>query len=341
MKIKNKYGFTLIELLAVIVVLAIIALIATPIVMNTIKNAKKGAAERSADNYIKQVETAVATSRLDNEGVQDGTYTINNEGNLEGNGLKNPLIIEMSGNKPTGGTITIRNGQVTTDSKMTIGSYEVSYNPTNKKYEATEKDSSSSTNVLCKAVTTATTGNIPNYGDEYICNLGDTDDSKNLTFFVLDKTDTEVSLIMNKNLGAEVNWCTKEDYIKAGGTDSDYGTYGASDKGPLTALSILKDRTASWKYLNSSQVTMPSGEQIAKASGVSSWSEDSTPGDGVSTWLGGDAYWTSSPFRKTSAWIVIEYPNNDPIIPVLYESGTINTTCGLRPVITISKSQLG
>ena len=53
MKIKNKYGFTLIELLAVIVVLAIIALIATPIVMNTIKNAKKGSAERTADNYIK------------------------------------------------------------------------------------------------------------------------------------------------------------------------------------------------------------------------------------------------------------------------------------------------
>ena len=42
---KNKKGFTLIELLAVIVVLAIIALIATPIVMNTIKNAKKGAAK--------------------------------------------------------------------------------------------------------------------------------------------------------------------------------------------------------------------------------------------------------------------------------------------------------
>ena len=55
---KKENAFTLIELLAVIVVLAIIALIATPIVMNTIKNAKKGAAERSADSYIRQVETA-------------------------------------------------------------------------------------------------------------------------------------------------------------------------------------------------------------------------------------------------------------------------------------------
>ena len=79
---KNKKGFTLIELLAVIVVLAIIALIATPIVMNTIKNTKKGAAERTADNYIKQVETAVAESRIDGTKVANGTYNIQPDGNL-------------------------------------------------------------------------------------------------------------------------------------------------------------------------------------------------------------------------------------------------------------------
>ena len=144
---KNKKGFTLIELLAVIVVLAIIALIATPIVMNTIKNAKKGAAERSADNYIDAVETAVATKRLDNV-ILEGTYTINDKGNLEGNGLTKPLEIEMNGNKPTGGTITISNGQVTTDSTMTIKSYEVAYNPTTKKYEAIEKGNTPSTTVV-------------------------------------------------------------------------------------------------------------------------------------------------------------------------------------------------
>ncbi len=141
----KKRGFTLIELLAVIVVLAIIALIATPIVMNTIKKSQKGAAERSADNYIEAVETAVATARLDSDGIPDGTYTINDKGNLTGNGLTEPLVIEMNGNKPTSGTIKISNGQVTTDSKMTVGSYEVAYNSANKKYEATEKDSSSST----------------------------------------------------------------------------------------------------------------------------------------------------------------------------------------------------
>ena len=56
MKLNNKKGFTLIELLAVIVVLAIIALIATPIVMNTIEKSKKGTAIESANNLIKSAE---------------------------------------------------------------------------------------------------------------------------------------------------------------------------------------------------------------------------------------------------------------------------------------------
>lgn len=52
----NKKGFTLIELLAVIVVLAIIALIATPVVMNTITEAQKGADLRSVEGYMKAWE---------------------------------------------------------------------------------------------------------------------------------------------------------------------------------------------------------------------------------------------------------------------------------------------
>ena len=142
---KNKKGFTLIELLAVIVVLAIIALIATPIVMNTIKNAKKGAAERTADNYIKQVETAVAEAKLEKNSIPNGTYDIDKDGNLTGEGLPDgKLEIDMSGNKPTSGTVKILNGGVSQDgTTMTVGDYTVSYNSTKKTYEATEKGNAS------------------------------------------------------------------------------------------------------------------------------------------------------------------------------------------------------
>ena len=113
---KKKNAFTLIELLAVIVVLAIIALIATPIVMNTIKSAKKGAAERSADSYIGAVETVVATERLDGN-ILEGEYEITSDGNIcrdksASCSDKDKIIIDVKGTKPSLGKITISNGNV-------------------------------------------------------------------------------------------------------------------------------------------------------------------------------------------------------------------------------------
>ena len=53
---KKKKGFTLIELLAVIVILAIIALIATPIILNIVEKARKSAFENTAYGIIKSGE---------------------------------------------------------------------------------------------------------------------------------------------------------------------------------------------------------------------------------------------------------------------------------------------
>ena len=60
---KNK-GFTLIELLAVIVILAIIALIATPIILNIIDDARGSSKERSVEMYARAVKNAVAAYKL-------------------------------------------------------------------------------------------------------------------------------------------------------------------------------------------------------------------------------------------------------------------------------------
>ena len=53
-----KKGFTLIELLAVIIILAIIALIATPIILRVIENAQREAAGRSVEGYAAAVNLA-------------------------------------------------------------------------------------------------------------------------------------------------------------------------------------------------------------------------------------------------------------------------------------------
>ena len=57
-------GFTLIELLAVTVVLAIIALIATPMILGVVSNAKKGGAESSALGWIDAVEKYFVTTMV-------------------------------------------------------------------------------------------------------------------------------------------------------------------------------------------------------------------------------------------------------------------------------------
>ena len=338
----KKKGFTLIELLAVIVVLAIIALIATPIVMNTIKRVQKSAAERGAESYIGAVETVVATERLDGN-ILEGEYEITSDGNICRDKKvscsdKDKIIINMKGTKPSSGKITISNGSVEISERITVGTFDVVYNSTLKSYEATEKGSSSTydgTSILCKAVTTATTGNIPsgsfNYGDEYICNLGDTDDSKNLIFFVLDKTDTEVSLIMNKNLGDAVAW-----------SEDDNNHKDDESKQAITAKLALKERTLSWTKLNQSQITLPSGQQIATAGGDTKWT-DNTYGTGFSDfkWLYDNLidsydYWTETAYSKnsTESWSVNSWG----------ELGTneVNNenNIGIRPVISIPKSQL-
>ena len=337
MKLKNKKGFTLIELLAVIVVLAIIALIATPIVMNTIKNAKKGAAERSADNYIKQVETAVAESRIDGTKVANGTYNIQPDGNLCptsgcGENDKDKIIIDMSGNKPTSGTVKISNGGVSQDgTTMTVGNYNVRYNQENNKYEAIEKGNTPQVEALCTAKTAATTGKVPSgnyaYGDEYTCELGDNDAK---TFFVLETNGDNVSLIMDRNIdsngkgttsGNTVAWCKS-------GNDNSCAADGA--------LEYLKTSTTGWTKLTESQISLPSYDQIYKAAGNKT-SE-------LPTWLYGNlnsssapsAYWTSTPYASYSniAWFVAcgGYLDGSGV-------GDANFN-GVRPVITVSKSNL-
>ena len=61
---RNNKGFTLIELLAVIVVLAIIALIATPVVLNSISTARTSADKESARGYLKSIEFACAQTLI-------------------------------------------------------------------------------------------------------------------------------------------------------------------------------------------------------------------------------------------------------------------------------------
>ena len=62
---KKVKGFTLIELVAVLVIMAILALIVTPLVMNIIRKARIAADKRSIDAYGRSIELAIAGYLLD------------------------------------------------------------------------------------------------------------------------------------------------------------------------------------------------------------------------------------------------------------------------------------
>lgn len=164
-------------------------------------------------------------------------------------------------------------------------------------------------------------------GVTYTCELGDGEQN---TFYVLETNGDNVSLILGMNLGNEVAW------------SEDGNNYKDDESAQaVTIKAVLKERASAWTKLNEGQITLPTGQQIATAGGDTKWN-NSTYGNGISSakWLCSYTdvnklgYWTSSPTtdRDDFAWLV-------------HSTCTINSTTttekmGIRPVITISKSQL-
>lgn len=127
---REEKGFTLIELLAVIVILAVIALIATPLIMNVIDEARRGSAKNGAYGYVKALENTIATEMIKDVTISPmETQTIvgqvvftklANDGNITGAGSKK---INYKGTKPERHNLNIINGTVGNGSCIVISGY--------------------------------------------------------------------------------------------------------------------------------------------------------------------------------------------------------------------------
>jgi len=91
---KNRKGFTLIELLAVIIIIAVIALIATPIVLKVVENAKLEALKNSCYGVIDGAKYAYTESLLTDTVVTSGSVT----------------TLVLAGEKPVTGNWTMNTG---------------------------------------------------------------------------------------------------------------------------------------------------------------------------------------------------------------------------------------
>ena len=390
-KMKRKNGFTLIELLAVIVILAIIALIAVPVVMNIINRANKSAFKDSAYGLIKAGELFYTDQLLENAGLTEDK-TFNFPDDIEG--------LEFKGSKPTDGFMTVnKDGKVSM--AITNGKYCVTKGFEDDDVIITDDaincELGPKVNTLSDLARTYTftkvdgsayetpTVTVPEcITDKTKCEAGtpvavEVTPNTVYKFYVLndDITKNEVTLIMNRNLYSDtdenngnVAWVSLDDYKLAGGSETEYGEYGNNNKGPLTALRVLKERTSGWINIPAytytlsletekglvpatSSTTEITGELVTDVRArLPKWSdfidfgttknEYGAPSD-LQNWLyenleytedGSSGYWTGTAWSDNDygAWSVDFRSNRS---GMYYLDG--GSTNGLRPVITLSK----
>ena len=118
----NKKGFTLIELLAVIVILAIIAVITTPVILNVIEGARLNSAKDKAWGTIAAARLAYSkdqTSSGENELYTLGTPITFGSGNEKVGSAK----ITVSGERAKSGTVVIDKDGKIIASALQFGNY--------------------------------------------------------------------------------------------------------------------------------------------------------------------------------------------------------------------------
>ena len=356
MRKRNK-GFTLIELLAVIVILALIALIATPIILNIIKDAKRSAAKDSAYGYIDAVEKYIVLAK-----TQTGDYKLElvptedkeltcetKEECIKDTGLIGEVNKTIKGTKPSKIKLIIKGLEVSTGTEITVDGFVFTYDG-KKLTEAGE------TKEDVKKYKVYTNGTEIYYNPETgkkcttaVSTPGTKSGCMKWYAFNDDDKSSTVNVILDHNTTAKVAWNLtgnnsemKEVKIALENDTSKW----KSDLNPrlITANEIAKitghptfDSTQSGQddfYFDSNNQTPK-----ANASNKSkyAWLFDYTiectsygcnKADS-STW----GYWTSTPCNGNNSWHV----TRDGSLRRYYVGDQAR---GIRPVITISKSNV-
>ena len=373
---KNKKGFTLIELLAVIVVLAIIALIATPLVLNLVNKAKEGAAEASGYVYINSVETSIVSYMLKNNGnsYSAGKYDIST--------LNTDLGVSIKGDKPTEGKVCVSSDGNVTKASLKISGYIVSYD--GKKVKNT--DLKEVEDIKCDSVVGGPTQVLSSNGETYkaIVYLDPTDltktcDASNsvsttgtkegcMKWYVYSDDGTNYTMILDHNttVGVQYNSFNNntkmQEVAESLTTDTLNWTSGLNPRlikadevaqitGAIEALSWVSNKTftynltkigdeIAWFYLDGAAGTDATWQTpIATSEGASNyaWLFDYTSDCKDN----GCNLEDSNPYGY---WTSTPVTNQMGIVWYISKDGVLTSTNanwtanGIRPVITISKS---
>ena len=222
---KNK-GFTLIELLAVIVILAIIALIATPIILGIINDVREESNKRSIELYASSVRNSIAAYQLTNS-KPPKTFS--------------DLTVEYKGD------VECSIKELYSDGSFYLEGCKVNKSENEYSYGAKKEITAKLSEVCALAPDSEEAG--LNMGAKYNCKV---DPNKEpYTFYVLSVEEDSVNLIMDSNIRTggepvkEEN-PTEEQYGYVAWNSEDY----VDGLGPFTAMEYLQEATSGWTNVN-------------------------------------------------------------------------------------------
>ena len=132
----KKQGFTLVELLAVIVIIAVVALITIPMILNVIEEARKNSYKESARGYVDAIEKRIVKEQIKNTNTDyTGMYSIREEKITKTSETATlipildtiSLTLKIKGTLPDRGNVVIDKKGVTSG-KFYYGDYLVTLN---------------------------------------------------------------------------------------------------------------------------------------------------------------------------------------------------------------------
>ena len=311
-----KKGFTLIELLAVIVILAIIALIATPIILGIINDAREESNERSVELYASAAKNAIARYQLNNTTAPTSF---------------DQLDIEYDGDVDCAVQELYEDGSFYLEGcKVNDGDKEYSYGvkKSTEKIMYTIEDIKNQTNqdvIKYDPVSSSTCTSGDTCYSWYVLEDGDT---TTLTTGRLAQTN-QVTLMLNKNIIEGSSWCNLTDGSVMNGCD----VYQ-----PEAAINTLNNLTNTWTVTAS----LPTYEQIYAINNSNVLTDTLWLYENITddyTIPPSDAavygYWTSTLAPNSNPYF-IQLGSKVSIENGLYPADRT----GIRPIITISKDQI-
>ena len=256
---KFKKGFTLIELLAVIIILAIVALIATPIILDVIEDARKSAGLSESNMILSGINNYCATEDVKEQ--MDESYTsickktMTEEEIKKMVNLGNAEILEIEYSDKLTWLKVKSNGHIYTyqNNAMVEGDLEKPAYVVGDLLKVQVSDSETQ-NIYVLEVK----------GDEII---GLLDRNLDITQSIASNSSTGIQP-MGSGPGNpnDVAWISEEDYNSAGGnwsSDSDkVKNQNLYEFGPVTANKALNERTSSWNKVTKKY--LPEAPEILK-----------------------------------------------------------------------------